>query len=108
MPSARRRGCVGEPWVPPRLQSGEILLLLPLRDLDAVLVPLAALELDVAREDVLAERAPHEIRLGELVDRLAERLGQRHDALLSPLGRGEPVEVALHRVGELVALFDSL
>ena len=41
---------------------------------DAVLVPLLALELDVAREDVLAERALHELGAGELLDRLAERL----------------------------------
>src|SRR6185436_16227319 len=43
------------------LERRQVALLLPLGDLDAVLVPFASLELDVAREDVLAERAGHEI-----------------------------------------------
>ena len=54
------------------LQSCEVLVLLPFGDLNPVLVPLAPLQLDVAREDVVPERALHELRAGELVDRLAE------------------------------------
>jgi len=56
----------------PNLERSQVLGLLPFGDLDAVLVPLLPLQLDVAREDVLAERATHEIRARELVDRLPE------------------------------------
>src|SRR5262249_8219145 len=56
-----------------RLEGSQVLLLFPLGDLDAVLVPLATLQLDVAREDVLAERTLHQLGRCELVDRLAER-----------------------------------
>src|SRR3970040_64553 len=91
-----------------KLERREVLLLLPLGDLDAVLVPLLALELDVAREDVLAERPPHEIRRRELVDRLAERLGQGDDPALAPLLCRQAVQVPLHRLRELVLLLDPL
>src|SRR3954471_16178398 len=61
------------------LERLQVPLQLPLRQLDAVLVSLLALEPDVVVEDVVAERAPHQLRAGELVDRLAQRLGQRDD-----------------------------
>src|SRR5439155_10331348 len=90
------------------LQHGEIPLELPARQLNAVLVPLLALELDVAVEDVRAERFAREFRLGQCVDRLAEGLGQRDDAALPPLLRCQVVEVRLHRLRQLVALLDPL
>src|SRR5262245_45662730 len=90
------------------LQDSQVLLHLPVGQLDAVLVPLLPLQLDVAVEDVRAERLAHERRLRELVDRLAERLGEGDDAALTPLLGGEVVEVRLHRIGQLVALLDPL
>jgi hypothetical protein len=43
------------------LQHRQIAVELPLRDLHAVVVPLLSLDLDVAVEHVLAERAQHEL-----------------------------------------------
>src|SRR4029453_2271788 len=86
-PRARTTG------LPHALERREVLLLFPLGHLDAVLVPLAPLELHVAREDVVAERALHEVRVGELLDRLTERLRERDDAPLLPLVCREPVQV---------------
>ena len=48
---------------------------LPRADLDPVLVPLGPLQVDVPREDVLAERLEDQLGAGELLDRLAEGLG---------------------------------
>src|ERR687895_895357 len=48
----------------------EVVLELPRRQLHAVLVPLLALDLDVAVEDVRPERRTSELGLSELVDRL--------------------------------------
>src|SRR2546421_12985328 len=90
------------------LQDRQVPIELPARDLDPVVLPLLALDLDVAVEHVLAERAEHELRLRGELDRLAEGLGQLLDALaLSLVGR-QVVEVALHRLGGLVALLDPL
>src|SRR4051812_35978208 len=49
--------------MPPGLPSedGQVALELPGGDLDAVVLPLLALDLDVAVEHVLAERAQHEL-----------------------------------------------
>src|SRR5688572_24468405 len=66
------------------LQGAQVLLLLPLRDLDPVLVPLAPLELDVAREDVVPERGLHQLGAGERLDGLAERARQRDDPAFMP------------------------
>ena len=52
IPTAARRGA---------LEHRQVALQLPGRDLDAVVVPLLALDLDVAVEHVLAERAQHEL-----------------------------------------------
>src|SRR5262245_39245467 len=93
---------------PGRLEGAQVPLLLPLRDLDAVLVPLPSLELDVAWEDVVAERTLHELRAGELLDRLAERLRQRHDPALLPLVGREAVQIGRHLRRQLVALLDAL
>src|SRR5580765_7268381 len=90
------------------LENRQIPLQLPFRELHAVLVPLLALELDIALEDVVAERFAHELGLRELLDRLAERFGQRDDPALAPLVGGQVVEVGLHRWGQLVALLDPL
>src|SRR6478609_7927741 len=86
----------------------EVALELPRADLHAVVLPLLALDLDVAVEHVLAERAQHELGLRRDLDRLAERLGQLLDAEAPPLLGGEVVEVLLHRLGQLVALLDPL
>src|SRR5581483_980903 len=75
---------------------------------DAVLVPLLPLQLDVAVEDVWAERLLRELRPGKLVDRLAQRLGEGDDASLAPLLGGQVVQVRLHRIRELIALLDPL
>src|SRR5262249_309833 len=58
------------------LQNRQVLPHLPVGELHAVLVPLLPLQLHVAVEDVRAERLAHELRLRELVDRLAERFGK--------------------------------
>src|SRR5919107_6238723 len=86
----------------------QVALELPGADLDAVVLPLLALDLDVAVEHVLAERAQDELGLGRDLDRLAERLGQLLDPEPLPLLRRQVVEVLLHRLGELVALLDPL
>src|SRR5207248_4196181 len=90
----------------PALQDAEVAVDLPLRELDAVLVPLLALQPHVRVVDVVAERAPHQVGAGELVDRLAERLREGDDPALATLLRGEVVEVLLHRRLELVTLLD--
>src|SRR6478609_9450965 len=86
----------------------QVALELPRADLHAVVLPLLALDLDVAVEHVLAQRAQHELGLGRDLDRLAERLGQLLDAEAPPLLRGQVVEVLVHRLGQLVALLDAL
>src|SRR5664280_461320 len=91
-----------------RLQGGQVALDLPVRELDAVLVPLLALEADVVVEDMAPERLLYQAGVGHLLDRLAQRLRQRDDAaLLALLGR-QVVEVGLHRGRELVVVLDSL
>src|SRR5919107_308831 len=86
----------------------QVALELPGADLDAVVLPLLALDLDVAVEHVLAERAQDELGLGRELDRLAERLRQLLDAEPLPLLRRQVVEVLLHGLGQLVALLDPL
>src|SRR5207244_13489749 len=96
----------GNPGFPPRLENGQVLLELPFGELDPVLVPFGPLQLHVAVEDMRAERLANELRAGQCVDGLAERLREGDDpALLSLLG-GQVVEVRLHRLGQLVPLFD--
>src|SRR5581483_1575617 len=90
------------------LKNREVLLHLPVGELDAVLVPLLPLQLDVAVEDVRAEGPADEVGARELVDRLAERLRQRDDPPLAALLGRQVVEVRLHRLRELVALLDPL
>ena len=58
---------------------------LPWRDLHSVVLPLASLEVDVAREHVLAECPQHDLGLGQLLDGLAQGLGQLLDAQSHPL-----------------------
>src|SRR5487761_162310 len=110
---------IGEPYIAPRpealglairgpLQDREVPVELPLGHLDPIVLPLLALDLDVAVEHVLAERAQHQLRLGCDLDRFAERLRQLLDAQTPPLLRREVVEVLLHRLRELVALLDAL
>src|SRR3954463_4576312 len=89
-------------------EHGQVALELPGADLHAVVLPLLALDLDVAVEHVLAERAQDELGLRRDLDRLAERLGQLLDAEAPALLGREVVEVLLHRLGQLVALLDSL
>ena len=91
-----------------RLKNRQVALELPGSDLDAVVLPLLALDLDVAVEDVLAERAQHELGLGGDLDRLAQRLRQLLDAEPAALVGREVVEVLLHRLGQLVAALDAL
>src|SRR3954465_4376336 len=61
-------------------EHGQVALQLPGADLHAVVLPLLALDLDVAVEHVLAERAQDELGLRRDLDRLAEGLGQLLDA----------------------------
>src|SRR3954468_2746687 len=89
-------------------EHGQVALELPGADLHAVVLPLLALDLDVAVEHVLAERAEDELGLRRDLDRLAERLGQLLDAEALSLLGGQVVEVLLHRLGQLVALLDAL
>src|SRR3954452_24089082 len=86
------------------LQDREVPVQFPLGHLNAVVLPLLSLDLDVAVEDVLAERPQHELRLRRQLDRLTERLGQLLDAESLPLVGRQVVEVLLHRLGQLVAL----
>src|SRR5690349_2660030 len=80
----------------------QVALELPSGHLDAVVLPLLALDLDVAVEHVLAERAQHELGLRGELDRLAERLGQLLDPEPAALLRRQVVEVLLHRLRQLV------
>src|SRR3954462_16005271 len=89
-------------------EHGQVALELPGADLHAVVVPLLALDLDVAVEHVLAERAQDELGLRGDLDRLAERLGQLLDPEPATVVGSEVVEVLLHRLGQLVALLDAL
>src|SRR5262249_14636986 len=106
------RSCIGAlRSVPPSFAASEgrqVAIELPAADLDPILLPLLALELHVAGEDVIAERAPHQVRLGEHLDRLPERLRELLDPALDPLVVAELVEVPLHRLWQLVTLLDPL
>src|SRR3954464_14452131 len=90
------------------LQDRQVALELPGRDLDPIILPLGALDLDVAVEDMLAERAQAQLALGGQLDRLAQRLRQLLDPEPAPLVRRQVVEVLLHRLGQLIALLDAL
>ena len=57
---------------------------------------------------MLAERAQDELGLGGQLDRLAQRLRQLLDSALAALVGRQVVEVALHRLRQLVALLDPL
>src|SRR5439155_25886075 len=96
------------PHSPSFSENGQVLVELPLGELHAVVVPFAPLQLDVAVEDVGAQRLPGEFGACQLVDRLAGGLGQRDDSSLPTLLRGEVVQVRLHRVGQVVAVLDPL
>src|SRR6267142_2476805 len=104
--SGRARRPLRLPCPPPRRSPGSLDLFglwfledrqipveLPARQLDAVVVPLLALQLDVAVENVRPERFPRELGLGQRVDRLAQRLRQRDDASLPPLLWSQVIEV---------------
>jgi hypothetical protein len=93
---------------PGLLQHRQVALQLPGRHLDAVVVPLLALDLDVAIEHVLAERAQDELGLGGELDRLPQSLGQLVDPQPPALVRRQVVQVLLHRIGELIAVLDPL
>src|SRR5919109_4586123 len=95
-PTARPRG--PRPRSADPLQDREVAVELPGRDLDPVVLPLLALDLDVAVEDVLAERPQHELGLGGQLDRLSERLRKLLDAEAAPLVRAQVGEVLLHRL----------
>ena len=77
-PATRKKGTGPFPNTAPRrvrfLERPEIPVQLPFRELHPVLVPLLPLQLDVAVEDVRAERLAGELGPGQLVDCLAERL----------------------------------
>ena len=66
--------------VPGTLQNRQVAIQLPLGDVHAVVVPLLALDLDVAVEHVLAERPQHQLGLRRQLDRFAEALRQLLDA----------------------------
>src|SRR5215210_1453943 len=90
------------------LQDGQILLYLVGRHLNAVFLELRPLQLKEPGEDVLSQALVQELRVLGLLDGLAEVGGQALDAELLPLFVREMVEVALHRLGQLVALLDTL
>src|SRR3954447_25686567 len=69
-------------------EHGQVALELPGADLHAVVLPLLALDLDVAVEHVLAERAQDELGFGGDLDRLAQRLGELLDAEGAAAGGG--------------------
>src|ERR1700712_3438527 len=92
----------------PESENGAVALELPRRHLHAVVVPLLALDLDVAVEGVLTEGAQDQLGLGRQLNRLAQRLRQLLDPEPATLLRREVVEVLLHRVGKLVAVLDAL
>src|SRR3954470_8917709 len=91
-----------------RLEDRQELLDLVRRDLHPVVLPRVALDLDEAVEGMLAEDAEDQLGLGGELDRLSEGLGELLDAAPLALLRGEVVEVLLHRLGQLVAVLDSL
>src|SRR4029078_3017532 len=95
---------------PPRrdLENREIPVELPLRERRPVVLPFLPLDLDEAREHVLAERLQDQLRLRRDLDRLAERLGKLFHPELLPLVRRQVVQVSLHRLRQLVALLDSV
>src|SRR4051812_47135570 len=99
--STERRG-------PPGLENRQVAAELPGSDLDPVVLPLLALDLDVAVEHVLAERAQDELGLRGDLDRLAEGLGKLLDPEPAPVVGREVVEVLLHRLAQLLALLDAL
>src|SRR3954454_25395342 len=86
----------------------QVALELPRRDLHAVVLPLLALDLDVAVEHVLAERAQHELGLGRQLDLPPGRLRRLLDPEPAPLLGRQVVEVLVHRLGQLVTLLDAL
>ena len=81
---ARLRARLPAHWSEPP-QDREEVLDLPGRHLDAVVLPLLALDLDEAPEGVLTEDRSTSLRLGRDLDRLAERLGELLDAALVAL-----------------------
>src|SRR5215470_18455268 len=82
-------------------EHGQVSIELPARQLDPVLVPLLSLELHVAVEDVRPQRLSGQLRFGEGVDCLPERLGQGDDPSFAALLGGQVVEVRLHRLRQL-------
>src|SRR4051794_41417155 len=64
---------------PVRSEDAQVALELPGGDLDPVVLPLLALDLDEAVERVLAQCAQHELRLGGDLDRLSQRLRELLD-----------------------------
>src|SRR5579871_2549543 len=96
------------PSLRPRLQDRQVALELPRSDLDAIVLPLLALDLDVAVEHVLPERAQHELGLSGQLDGLAQGLRELLDSEPPAILGREVVEVLLHRLGELVAVLDPL
>src|SRR4051795_86816 len=84
-----------------RSQDRQVAVELPRRHLHAVVLPLLALDLDVAVEDVLPEGPQDQLGLRGDLDRLAERLRQLLDPEPAALVRRQVVEVLLHRLGQL-------
>src|SRR5829696_1751217 len=89
------------------LKNRQELLDLVWRDLLPVLLELRALDLQEPRVDVLTQSLLQELGTLDLPDRFAEVDGQCLDTHLLALVDGEVVEVALHRLGELVAFLDA-
>src|SRR3954453_18501715 len=89
-------------------EPGQGALELPGADLHAVVLPLLALDLDVAVEHVLAEAAQDELGLRRELDRLAQGLRELLDPEAPPLVGRQVVEVLLHGLGQLVAALDPL
>src|SRR5204862_8228868 len=79
-------------------ENGQVPFEFPARELNPVLVPFLSLQLHVAVENVRPERLSGQLRFGERVDRLAERLRQRDDSPLAALLGRQVVEVRLHGV----------
>src|SRR5829696_9888406 len=83
-------------------ENRQVAVELPLGHLDPVVLPLLALDLDEAVEDVLAEGPQHQLRPGRQLDRLTEGLRELLDPQPLPVVRRQVVQVLLHRLGQLV------
>src|SRR5687768_15450493 len=80
LPWRRERGGAKRRGEGYHLINRQVAIQLPLRDVDAVVVPLLGLGLDVALEDVLAQGGLDDLIALEVLDRAAQRARQHLEA----------------------------